>query len=315
MIKIAIIGTGIIGLSHINAIMQTEGCSLAAVCDINEAVAKEIGEKYNVPYFTDYKDIPSSADVDAVIINLPHFLHCESTVFFLENGLHVLIEKPMANTVEECDKMIAAAKANGVKLGVGHVQRFFSHNIQIKELADSGKLGEFCMYTETRNINYFAETRPKWFLSKEKAGGGISMNYGAHALDKVFWLLGPQEAKTFGSLANLRENQEGIDIEGHAQFIAAFPGGKSASVTLDGYGFVPATAEYFFTGGSIRMFEGIGFCYQTDGNWINFEKNPNAKDGMVYQIEEFLKYINGEESLTPDGEYGRAVIAALEQLY
>ncbi len=312
MVKIAVVGTGIIGLDHIKAISQVDGCSLCALCDVNEEVAKKLSEEHNVPYFTDYKEIPSAVEVDAVILNLPHFLHCESSVFFLEHGINVLIEKPMANTVEECDRMIAAAKANNAKLAVGHVQRFFSHNMKIKELADTGKLGKFCMYTETRNIDYFAAWRPKWFLDKEKAGGGISMNYGAHAMDKLFWLLGPSEVKTYGNLANFKND---ATIEGHAQFLVSFPGGCSASVTLDGYGYVPATAEYFFTGGSIRMFEGGIFAYQTDGKWIEIERESNPKNHMVYQIEEFCKFLKGEESLTPNGEYGRAVIAALEQLY
>ena len=312
MIKIAIVGTGIIGVDHIKAISQVEDASLCALCDVNEEVVKKLSEEYNVPYFTDYKNIPGSIDVDAVILNLPHFLHCEATVFFLEKGINVLIEKPMANTVAECDKMIEAAKKSGKKLAVGHVQRFFQHNRKIKELAQSGKLGKFCMYTETRNVNYFADWRPKWFLDKEKAGGGISKNYGAHSLDKLFYVLGPQNVKTAGSLANFAND---ATIEGHAQFVVSFPGGESAAITLDGYGFVPATAEYFFTGGSIRMFEGEGLKYQTDGNWIDIEKDPQYKNHMVLQIEEFCKFLKGEPSETPDGEYGRAVIAAIEQLY
>ena len=240
MIRFAIVGTGIIGLSHIKAISQAQDAELCALCDINEEAVKNLSEEYGVPYFTDYKDIPANVDVDAVIINLPHFLHCESTVFFLENGVNVFVEKPMANTVAECDKMIDAAKRNNKKLAVGHVQRFFEHNRKIKELADSGILGKFCMYTETRNIDYFAPWRPKWFLDKEKAGGGISMNFGAHALDKLFYVFGPKDAKSFGSLANFKND---ASIEGHAQFVTSFPDGTSASITLDGYGNVPATIE------------------------------------------------------------------------
>ena len=124
MNKIAVIGTGIIGLSHLEAIVATDVFELCAVCDINEEKAKECAEKYQVPYFTDYKEIPEKTDADAVIINLPHFLHCECSIFFLEKGLHVLVEKPMANSAEECDRMIAAAKKSGKALLVGHVQRY-----------------------------------------------------------------------------------------------------------------------------------------------------------------------------------------------
>ena len=123
MVRIAVVGTGIIGMSHLEAIKNTGVCTLCAVCDINDAKVKEIAKHYQVPYFTDYHEIVKQVDVDAVIINLPHYLHCESTIFFLEHGVHVLVEKPMANTTEECQRMISASDKSNRKLAVGHVQR------------------------------------------------------------------------------------------------------------------------------------------------------------------------------------------------
>lgn len=108
MLKIAVIGTGIIGRSHLKAIEQSECCTLCAVCDINEEAAAALASEYGVPYFTNYKDI-ADTEADAVIINLPHWLHCEVSEFFLNKGLHVLVEKPMSNTTEECDRMVAAS--------------------------------------------------------------------------------------------------------------------------------------------------------------------------------------------------------------
>ena len=132
MLKIAIVGTGIIGLSHIDAIKQIKECELVCLCDVKEEVVKPLAEENNVPYVLDYKEIPGKIDCDAVILNLPHGLHCESTVFFLDNGINVFIEKPMANTTEECEIMIEAAKRNG-------------KSSPLKERYDSGELGKFCM--------------------------------------------------------------------------------------------------------------------------------------------------------------------------
>ena len=311
MKKIAIVGTGIIGLYHIKALMQVEGLCLCALCDVNEEAVKKLSEEYGVPYFTDYKEIPSNVDVDAVILNLPHHLHCESTVFFLEHGINVLVEKPMANTVEECDRMIEAAEKNNKKLAVGHPRSFSPRYIKIKELALSGKLGRFCMYLETRSENYFREARPKWFLDKEKAGGGVSRNFGAHAMDSLFHLLGPQDVKVSGTLANFKND---ASIEGHAQFVVSFKDGSSAAITLGGYKYAPSYSEYFFTDGSIRIFDDGTLAYRTGSEWVEIPKDENEKDTFVYQLEEFCKYLKGEESISPDGNYGRAIIAALEQL-
>jgi len=277
----------------------------------NEEIAKELSKKYGVPYFTDYKKIPAAVDVDAVIINLPHFLHCESTVFFLENGIHVFVEKPMANTVAECDKMLEAARKNNKKLAVGHIRRFIPNYIKVKEIAETCDLGKFCMYIETRNENYFQESRPKWFLDKEKSGGGVSRNFGAHAMDALFYLLGPQDVKVCGNLANFKNE---ASIEAHAQFLVSFQDGSSAAITLGGYQYVPAYSEYFFTNGTIRIFDDGNVAYRTGREWIEAKKNDNEKQPTVYQLEEFAKFLKGEPAITPDGAYGKAIIAALEQL-
>lgn len=134
MLKIAVIGTGIIGAKHLAAIAESESCSQCAVCDIIEAAAAAAAEKYGVPYFTDYRDIPRKTNADAVILNLPHWLHCEAAVYFLEQGLHVLVENPMATTLEECQKMLETANRVGKKLAVGHLQRFFQQTVWSKTL-------------------------------------------------------------------------------------------------------------------------------------------------------------------------------------
>ena len=99
MIKIAVVGTGAIAAAHIRAISKLPQCELVALCDLNEARVKELSEGLGVPYFLNYKDIPTAVDVDAVILNLPHGLHVSAAVFFLEAGVHVLVEKPMANAI------------------------------------------------------------------------------------------------------------------------------------------------------------------------------------------------------------------------
>lgn len=124
MIRLAVVGTGSIGLEHIRAMEQTDVCGLAAVCDCREEVAASIGGRFGVPWTIDYRKLPALVEADAVILNLPHHLHEESTAFFLEQGWHVLVEKPMAVTVEACERMRQQAQRSGRRLAVGHVQRF-----------------------------------------------------------------------------------------------------------------------------------------------------------------------------------------------
>ena len=312
MIKIAIVGTGIIGLSHIKALKKIPDCKIAALCDLNEQVVKELAEDCACPYFLNYKDIPDSIDCDAVILNLPHGLHCEASIFFLERGIHVLVEKPMANTVEECEKMIEAEKKSGKKLAIAHIQRYFQTNRTIKELVDSGTLGKLCMTTECRSIDYFKDSRPRWFLSKKAAGGGILMNYGAHALDRLQYITGSTPKIAIGSAANLKNE---YDIEGHAQGFVEFESGVASAITFSGYNTVAYEDIFYFTNGAIRTTGNNSLKYKVgEGDWINVEINPGA-DAIELEIIEFIKLIKGEEADIPDAEYGKSVIEAIEKIY
>ncbi len=311
MVKLAIVGTGIIGLSHIEAIKATKGAELVALCDINEECVKKLAEEHNVPYFLDYHDIPGMVDCDAVILNLPHGLHCESTVFFLESGLNVFIEKPMANTKAECEKMLAAQKKSGKKLAVAHPQRYFEAIEKLHELAASGELGQFCMMTGARSVNYFADWRPKWFLSKKAAGGGIFMNYGAHELDKIQYITGGRVTKVYSNYQNFKNE---YDIEGHAQVFGMLDNGGSFALTFSGYG--PAVYDdiFYFTNGAMRSIGSETFEVNRGKGWEKFLSESDGKH-MHREIEQFVKYISGEDANVPDAEYGRDIIAAIEEAY
>lgn len=311
MIKTAVIGAGSIGIEHLTAIEHSDEFELCAVCDTNTEKAEVFGEKYCVPVFADYHDIPGKTDAEAVILNLPHFLHCEAAVFFLEHGIHVLVEKPMANTVAECDKMLEAAKKSGKKLAVGHVQRYFAANRAVKECIESGRLGKFIMYEERRTTNYFDKNRPKWFLQKSTSGGGIVMNYGAHAIDKIFYMVGAQKPEIFSVCAN---SKNACDIEGHAQYMMRFKDGFSASVTFSGYGCCGYEVIYYFTDGALNVSDGIRLREYKNGKW---EDSDVCEDGLFMdrQLKEFANFIEGKESEITDGEYGKAVISAIEKIY
>ncbi len=308
------VGTGIIASSHLEAINTIENCTLAAVADVKEELAKNVGEEYSVPYYTDYKEMTEKEDFDAVILNLPHFLHCEVSVYFLEKGIHVLCEKPMANTVEECDRMLEAEKNSGARLAIGHVQRFFGANEEVKKYVDSKALGELCMTTEVRNIYYFDSWRPKWFLDRKLSGGGILMNYGAHALDKLSYIVGNNFSDITGVCGNLLND---YDIEGHAQARVVINNKVTSTMTFCGYEtFDDYETIYYFTNGALKVrgSNSLFICDEANGKFRPLEffedRTPFEKE-----ITEFIKFTKGEESSIPDGEYSRNIIKVICDIY
>lgn len=308
MFKIAIVGAGIIGKSHSDAILSNPDCELVAVCDVNEEKAKEIAKIHGAISYTDYKKMADENEMDAVILNLPHFLHCEVTIFFLEKGINVLVEKPMANTTEECDKMIAASKKSGAKLAVGHVQKYYSAVREVKKIIDSGKYGKLCMITEVRNIDYVTDKRPKWFLEKKLAGGGIVMNYGAHTLDRIMYVTGEKVTEVHAVTSN-PVSEHDIDVD--VQMLLKFTGDISAAITFCGNR-VPSEheASYYFTDGTVKLRGGDLYLFDND----EFVKYEGTYDLIEKQLEEVVKWLRNEENELVTPECGRDIIRVLEEV-
>ena len=315
MLKVAIVGTGIIVKSHVKGISQLDDVELVAVCDINEEKAKAYSEECGVPYFLNYKDMPAAIDFDAVILNLPHGLHCEVSEFFLDAGKHVLCEKPMANSVEECKRMIAAAERNNKKLAIGHIQRYMESIGLVKQIYESGELGKLCMYTENRTVNYFDEKRPRWFLDKKMAGGGVVMNYGAHAFDKLFTIFG-DDVKITALDAQVANYANDASIEGHAHIFAKFDNGVSASITFSGYTNTNYDAFYYFTKGALKVNNHAVAINRGDTSKGFEDITPDlGTSNFARQLDAFHKYIKGEPTDIPTGEYGMKVIETIEEVY
>lgn len=308
--KIAVVGLGSIGLSHLSALATIDCFALSAVCDVNEAVAKKLSEKYSVPYYTDYKELAADCDAEAVILNLPHWLHCEVTEFFLDKGFHVLVEKPMANTPEECKRMMLAQERSGKVLAVAHPQRFMSANRRIKEIVQSGELGKLTMITEFRSVNYFEPNRPNWFKDKKLSGGGIVMNYGAHALDKILYITESKPKNIVSSVGNWKTEH---DIEGHAQIFMTLENGVSANITFNGYDYNGYENYYYFTNGALKVAGGSCLYQCINREWVLVELPERSY--MAYELEEFAKLIRGEESEIPSAQFGSDVIDAIDRIY
>ena len=307
MIRLGIVGAGGIAHSHASAIKLNSDCTIALVADINKERAEEMAAEHGARAFTDYKDFDCT-EIDAVILNLPHYLHCEVSIYFLERGVHVLCEKPMANTVEECDRMIEAAKKSGAKLAIGHVQRYFTALKEIKRIIESKEYGELTMITESRCKDYLKKRAP-WFLNKRMAGGGIAMNLGAHSLDRILYTTGRSVEAVQAITSNPLTKD---DVELNAQILLRLSGGVSATVNLCGT-HVPKEEHitvYYFTNGAVKIQNKELFVFE-DGDFIS--KGGEAEH-FERQLEEFVKLIRGEESEICTPEYGKEIIKIIEKI-
>jgi predicted dehydrogenase len=184
-----LLGCGGMGGSHLNGLAELlDVMEVTATCDIiqerAEAAAAKFGAKLAV---TDYREMADS--VDAILISLPHDLHYPAGKFFLEAGKHVLMEKPMCNTEDECISLIELAKKNDRVLMTAYPVRYWPIIAKMKELVDSNTYGEvFQMSIWTEQFTKYQEGH--WALSSKRLGGGQFFSHGCHYIDLLLWFLG-----------------------------------------------------------------------------------------------------------------------------
>src|SRR5699024_8158639 len=121
----------------------------------NKEKADELANLFQVESYQYYQDVLKIKKPDIAVIAVPHFLHKEVALNCIEQGCHVLLEKPMAMNVKECNMIIDASKKNNVCVMVCHTQQYMSENKKVKEIIESGRLGEIIMVNDRRYIYYF----------------------------------------------------------------------------------------------------------------------------------------------------------------
>ncbi|WJH34158.1 Gfo/Idh/MocA family oxidoreductase [Paenibacillus sp. CC-CFT747] len=235
--RAVVAGGGGIAVRHLEAMQEIEGLVPVAVAEIREERASELASQFRINAYTDYRVMIEKERPDLVIIALPHFLHKEASLFAAAQGCHILLEKPMALTTEECDDIIQAVRESGTILMVGHTQHYIAENLAAKDLVDSGELGELVMIQEVRHVPYDRPDRPGWFFEKSKAGGGILTNLGSHSIDKIQWLTGSPVTRV---KASVHHGMNRGDVEGAGMAFLETAAGIPAVMVQSGYQGSPA---------------------------------------------------------------------------
>ena len=187
-VRFAVVGVGGLGKSHIKGIHGNEAAELACVCDNREEIARAIAEENGVPYYVDFYEMIKVGGFDCVILVTPDQIHREHAVAALEAGYHVLCEKPLAQTIEDCEAMVEAAKKSGLKFMTGQVCRKAPGFVKAKELVAEGKIGEL-FYVESEYAHDYEFLKPEWRKDPVKLRYSI-VGGGCHAIDLLRWIAG-----------------------------------------------------------------------------------------------------------------------------
>ncbi len=216
MIRVAVIGTGNISKLHIKSYLDfKDRCRIVAFADIYPEKCREKAEEFglNVEIFDSHKKLLGRSDIDLVSICTPPFCHADIAVDFLNDGKHVIVEKPMAASLEECDRMLEAAERSRTVFSVIAQNRFKDPVMNLKRVLDSGKIGRVLhaqvdSFWWRGHCYYDLWWRGTW----EKEGGGCTLNHAVHHIDMLAWMMGrPLSVQALLSNAS-HDNAEVEDI-------------------------------------------------------------------------------------------------------
>jgi predicted dehydrogenase len=209
-IGFAVVGLGM-GQDRCAKVASTEGARLAAVCDANETLAREVADTYGIPWHRDYNEVVARDDVDVVFVMTPSGLHGDVAVAAAEQGKHVVSTKPIEVTLERADRMIAACREAGVMLAVDFECRYRAENVRIRRAIERGALGKLIL----------GEARLKWYRSdkyyegwhgtRRLDGGGSLINQTVHQIDLLLWFMGPAK-KVWGKTGVFSHKIETEDL-------------------------------------------------------------------------------------------------------
>lgn len=192
--KAIVIGSGVISAAHIEP-YQEKGVEIVAIVDPNKASREATMERYGIQNGFDTIEEALELKPDVASLCTPNCLHMPHAVQLLEAGVNVITEKPMARTVEECNKMIEAAEKSGKKLFVAHSQRFFPPHQRLLKTMKEGTLGKPVMVLSTFIGNEFERMNApaNWKGDQEHSGGGVLIDNGSHMINLLIGALGPVE--------------------------------------------------------------------------------------------------------------------------
>jgi len=329
MLNFALVGCGRIAKRHSELLghSQIAGARLVAVCDLVEPKALAIGERFNVPSFTDMHEMMSKCDIDVVVVLTESGNHAKHVTDLAKYGKAIIVEKPMALTLDDADAMIAACEASGSRLFVVKQNRFNVPVAKLREALEEGRFGKLIMGTIRvrwcRDQSYYDQDawRGTWAMD-----GGVLTNQASHHVDLLEWMMGDVEsifAKSTTALVDIEAEDTAVVLlkfkNGALGLIeattAARPKDLEGSISLLG-----ATGTVEVGGFAVNKLETWNFAdgrQEEEGFMERYSVNPPNVYGFGHQMyyEHVVGCIRNGTPQTVDGREGRKSIQLINAIY
>ncbi len=343
-LKTAIVGCGKVAHLHAKALRRAPGSAFTAVCGRDFERTKTFAAEYNVKPYVDVEEMIAREGIQALTICTPHPLHALHAVKAAKAGVHVLIEKPLASTLADCDAILQAGRENGVKIGMVSQRRFYAPCVRVKKAIEEGKVGRPILGSAVllgwRSEAYYRSD--PWRGSWKGEGGGVLVNQAPHQLDLLHWYMGEVDELS-GLWGNF--NHPYIEVEDTAVAVLRFKSGALGNIVVSNSQ-NPALYGRVYVHGS----NGASVGVQTDGGAmfiagmstiteppINDLWTVPGEEGLLkqwqkedtdlfksinsveyyhqLQISDFINAVMEGRAPTIPGEEGRKTVEIFEALY
>lgn len=329
MLRFALVGCGRIAKRHAEllGLKQIAGAELAGVCDIVKDKADKLAEPYGVPAYADMHEMMKKEKVDVVVVLTESGRHAEHTVALAQYGKHIVVEKPMALTLDDADAMIRACDRNNIRLFVVKQNRFNVPVVQLRKALEAGRFGKLVMGTVRvrwcRPQKYYDQDgwRGTWALD-----GGVLTNQASHHVDLLEWMMGGVEsvfAKSTTALVNIEAEDTAVVVLKFRSGALGMIEATTATRPRDLEGSLSILGE----GGSVEV---GGFAVNEIKVW-QFEKtlpsdedvrtkysvNPPSVYGFGHQAyyEHVVACVRDQEPQLVDGLEGRRSLELISAIY
>ena len=309
VLSVAVVGAGGIGQAHLKAIAALDSVHLAGVTDVDADRAQAAVTTYGGRAYARLEDVLEDDSVQAVHLCTPHNAHADQAVLAAAAGKHVLVEKPMALTVADCDRMIAACEAAGTTLMVGQVMRYWPINHRVRELIRTGAIGQ-PGHLIRRRLSYFHPTAGgafrHWYADVEVGGVCVLYCFGPHEYDILPWYIDSPVVRVYAQGSESTEYYRGQNDSYSAILTHA-----SGAVSMLSQSVSSHANEHdqiiIGSAGSLKL--------TTREAWLNNEpvevEVPTAP-GMVNQVREFAACCLSGREPDANGRSVRHTMAVIE---
>lgn len=335
-VRVGIVGSQFISAIHFEALRAVPDAEVLAVASPTEQHVREFAERRGIRHwFTDYRRLLEMPELDLLVLGIPNDLHCQVVVDAARAGKHVVLEKPMAMNLTECDRMIEACRQANVKLMYAEELCFAPKYMRLKALVDSGALGEVHLIKQSEKHD---GPHSDWFYDVRRSGGGVTLDMGCHAIQFFRWLLSgpdcqkpPRVKSVYAQLMNTvhRHRTAGDD---EALIIVEFEGGQTclAEESWSKPGGMDDRAEVFgsqglayadlLRGNSIHTYSKTGYDYAvekaaTTAGWSFTIYEENWNYGFPQEMAHFVACVRDDRQPLVSGEDGRATLEIVMAAY